>query len=219
MGNAVIIWDNLVPLSAILVEVYLAMGGSLAIDYPSDSDTSEDTAAMDSGAVAAISKKQRRRTDRDITVSCLMMMYQKWFDATGSSNIGQLLERLKRVCDWNSSPTSCVAEVANLRSLFLLAVQLAPNTLIPRKLNRLAIMSMHRPDRPIMFGTGKDLETFSEEQSSVIRAAMSKLKAMAAEQIVFDRAMVGVSPDVHRDIMSIMEKDRRVDDESYEQNE
>ena len=84
----------------------------------------------------------RIRADKEISVRALVKLVNDFLVKRGDRDIGRILAAMARV-SWKTQPAQCIAELWKLGGLWHACLELAPNTMLPRKRLSVAIMEVH----------------------------------------------------------------------------
>ncbi len=102
---------------------------------------------------------------------------ERWFTMKNNRDLDAILHSLKQQVSWKTAARASV--LAEYSDLFGLLTALTPQGVLPAKKLALAICACHQR-RPVNF-SAKDLSTFSDDASGLIRACFAKFRDLAID--------------------------------------
>ena len=139
--------------------------------------------------MAAVSSKGRLVSDPAISVSDLMAPLKQWMEHTKSQDLAQTLE-IPQGINFKSGVNA--EWLAKLGPLFQLYAKVAPNSMIPPKKNRSAIMQLNSEGR--VNHTRKSHSDFADFIDEALRVAFAQYRQMAQVPEIRERAFRKASP-------------------------
>jgi hypothetical protein len=143
--------------------------------------------ACSKDAMLGLMQRQARLVARkDITVSSIIRVIREWCERRGSRDVEKHLRLLLPPdCTWKTAPSA--RALAATADLYGLLFDIAPNTLLPPNMTKMALKKEHENAR-LNFGNKSD-DDWSYDMGGCIRCGASKFRELADDAVKLERCI------------------------------
>ncbi len=142
-------------------------------------------AAM-SASISMQCRRARVCADRGVGVADVIDCFETYMATEKCRDLSALLLEAQKTTTWKSSPSNSMQAIVGIAGLLTRLLTTVPNAMLPPKLTTRALVKMHL-DKPC-HQTQKDVESWADELSSVIRQVLAKLREMKSDPMSLNRA-------------------------------